>query len=306
MAKFYFKQLFLAGVFCLCNSQVFAQLHLEQVASGVWVHFAPLQKATPSNHGAIANIGFIVGDKCVAVIDTGGSPKQGHALKQAIRKITPKPVCYVINTHAHPDHIYGNIAFQQDGVQFVGHHNLAANMAARSPYYIERSQREWGIQLSAKHSIPPDLAVQKTMRLNLGGRQLLLSAHQTAHTNNDLTIFDIKTNTVWLGDLLFIGHIPVLGGSLLGWLDVLQGFKSQKWQTVIPGHGRSQVWRQDIIAEQKYLQTLLVQIRLALSDGVFLQQAQKTIGYSEQSKWKLFKQFHQRNVAAAFVELEWE
>src|SRR5690606_33874598 len=79
-------------------------LAMQEVAAGIFVHQGVHEDATPAIHGAIANVGFIVGAKCVAVIDTGGSYAQGRALRTAISRHTSLPVCYVINTHVHPDH----------------------------------------------------------------------------------------------------------------------------------------------------------------------------------------------------------
>ncbi|NOR69270.1 MAG: quinoprotein relay system zinc metallohydrolase 2 [Methylomarinum sp.] len=282
-------------------------LSVTEVTSGVFVHFGQHQLPDKVNHGAIANIGFIVGDDCVAVIDTGGNPEQGYALKKAIQKTTKTPVCYVINTHVHPDHIYGNIAFKQPGVKFIGHKKLARAMAARGEYYIDKASEQLDIQLTAKHLIPPDKSVKKHMSIDLGGRKLMLTAHPTAHTDNDLTVFDKITGTLWMSDLLFIEHLPVIDGSLLGWLKELKRLEKRTYTLVIPGHGPVVTdWPKSMQAEKNYLQTLLTEIRQIIQQGGFIEEAIETVGYSEKHKWKLFDQFHKRNVTTAFAELEWE
>lgn len=289
------------------NTWAVSALSVTEVTSGIFVHFGNHELPNKTNHGAIANIGFIVGKSCVAVIDTGGNPEQGYALKKAIEKTTDKPVCYVINTHVHPDHIYGNIAFKKSGVKFIGHKNLARAMSARGQYYIDKASEQLDISLSAKHIIAPNKTVKKHMIIDLGDRKLTLTAHPTAHTDNDLTVFDQKTNSLWMSDLLFIEHLPVIDGSLKGWLKVIKRLEKNDYQFVIPGHGPVVTdWPLSLQAEKNYLQILLTEIRQMLKKGQFIEQAIETVAYSEKSKWKLFDQFHKRNVTTAFAELEWE
>ncbi|KAF3978204.1 MAG: quinoprotein relay system zinc metallohydrolase 2 [Methylococcales symbiont of Iophon sp. n. MRB-2018] len=280
---------------------------VSEVAPSIYVHFGQHQLPDKVNHGAVANIGFIVGDTCVAVIDSGGNPDQGYALKAAIKRITDKPVCYVINTHVHPDHIYGNIAFKEKGVKFIGHKKLARAMSARGNYYIAKAAEQLDLKLTAAHIIPPDRSVKNHLAIDLGGRKLILTAQPTAHSDNDLTIFDKKTNTLWLSDLLFIDHLPVIDGSLKGWLEVMQKLQKQKFTTVIPGHGEVVTdWPNGLTAQTTYLQVLLTEIREMIAKGIFLEEAIELVGYSEKDKWQLFDQFHKRNVTTAFAELEWE
>ncbi len=298
---------FLFFLFITFNVNATSKLSVTEVSSGIYVHFGKHQMPNKTNHGAIANIGFIVGKSCVAVIDTGGSPEQGYALKQAIEQATKTPICYVINTHVHPDHIYGNIAFKQPGVKFIGHKKLARAMSARGQFYNDRSEDQLGIKLTAKHLIPPDKSVKKQMTIDLGGRKLKLTAHPTAHTDNDLTVFDVKTNTLWMSDLLFLEHLPVIDGSIKGWLKELKQLEKRNFKMVIPGHGPTVTdWPKSMQAEKDYLQLLLTEIRKMITKGHFLEEAVKTVGTSEKGKWKLFDQFHKRNVTTSFAELEWE
>jgi len=282
-------------------------LSVTEITSGIFVHFGNHEVPNKTNHGAIANIGFIVGNSCVAVIDTGGNPEQGYALKQTIEQTTDKPVCYVINTHVHPDHIYGNIAFKQKGVKFIGHKKLARAMATRGTYYIEKANEQLDIKLQEKHIIAPDKEVKKHLFIDLGGRRLRLTAHPTAHTDNDLTVFDLNTKTLWMSDLLFIEHLPVIDGSLKGWLSELNRMEKNHYKYVVPGHGPIVTdWPKSLQPEKHYLNTLLIEIREMLAQGRYIEEAIATVGYSEKDKWKLFDQFHKRNVTTAFAELEWE
>ena len=133
-----------------------AALPVTQVAPGVYVHHGEHKDINVGYGGDICNISFVIGDKGVAVIDTGGSPKVGAQLREAIRNITRLPVLYVINTHVHPDHVLGNAAFIQDHPVFVGHNKLAGFMAQRKEAYL-RNQPEWvgadaaGTELDTAH-----------------------------------------------------------------------------------------------------------------------------------------------------------
>lgn len=282
-------------------------LSITQVAPGVYVHFGAHEIPDTRNHGAIANIGFIVGERCIAVIDTGGNPDQGRALKNAIKHTSDKPVCYVINTHVHPDHIYGNSVFKEAGVKFVGHEKLARALSARGAFYIGKAKDLLGIDLTESDLIPPDISVQGHLDIDLGGRILKLTAHPAAHTDSDLTVYDQLTDTMWLADLLFIEHLPVIDGSLKGWLTVIDELEQHSYQRVIPGHGPLVTdWPLSLRPEKDYLTMLLTEIRATIKAGGLLEQALETVGYTAKPRWKLFDEFHRKNISTAFSELEWE
>ena len=283
-------------------------LPVTEIAPGVFVHLGVQELISESNAGGIANVGFIVGNDAVAVIDSGGSPAEGARLLAAIRKVTPLPVTYVINTHMHPDHVLGNQAFRDTGAVFAGHHHLAAALAARATQYVEANSRLLGPDLGAGLEVVlPTMAVQDETVIDLGGRRLVLTAWPTAHTDNDLTVFDAASGALFTGDLLFVGHLPVVDGKLAGWLQVMDRLAAIPARRVVPGHGPVQTeWPAAMDDQRRYLETLVRDLRAIIARGGTLEEAAAAAAQSERGRWLLFDDFNARNATAGFAELEWE
>lgn len=283
-----------------------SDFEVENPAPGVYVHYGIQAGMSASNAGDVANLGFVVGATCVAVIDTGGTYAVGRALRLAIRRVTTLPVCYVINTHVHPDHVFGNQAFVEDRPEFVGHARLAEGMRRRGPNYLRALLRDLGTAAQGTTLVFPTRTVATVERLELGGRSLKLRAWPTAHTDTDLTVFDETSGTLWLGDLLFVGHVPVVDGSLRGFIAAIDELKGVPAQRAIPGHGRASAWPDALLREEHYLKRLFHDVRVAIVAKTPIAEAIATVGCDDADHWLLVDQFHKRNVSAAYVELEWD
>ena len=277
---------------------------MTEVAPGSFVRPGVHEEATAANQDGIANIGFVIGADAVAVIDPGGSLSDGERLRASIRARTGRPIRYVVMTHLHPDHVFGAGAFAEDQPVFVGHARMAGMLVQRGEFYRNSLADILGIEQAGDYA-KPGLLVDDTASIDLGGRTLQIQAHPTAHTDNDLSILDGATGTMWLGDLLFVDRVPALDGSIAGWLRETAALRSATW--AVPGHGPAIVpWPTAAAPQERYLGGLARDIRAIIKRGGDIDQAVETVGLAERDRWLLFDDYNARNVTAAFKELEWE
>lgn len=281
---------------------------VTQISPGAFVRQGEVSLPSAANGGATANIGFIIGAESVTVIDTGGSLCDGLRLRKAIRQRTALPIGHVINTHGHPDHVFGNAAFADDPATIIGHRNLPAALGERGEHYLQSYDRQIGTAaMKGTRLILPDTLVADRLTIDLGGRELVIVAYPAAHTNNDLTVFDRQSSALWTGDLVFLNHVPVLDGSISGWLAVTSELMQHEATRIVPGHGPiTAEWPEAGENQRRYLERLAADIRRAIGAGDSIGEAADQAAKGERDKWRLFDSYNRRNASAGYAELEWE
>lgn len=290
------------------GAQCAVPANVMEIAPGAFVRPGIHALPDKENLGAIANIGFIIGNESVAVIDTGASLCDGQRLRAAITERTKLPIRFVINTHVHPDHILGNAAFVGPEAKFIAHEKMARALSERGEHYL----RSYGEQISPAATkgtriIPPDIGVKDEMRFDLGGREIVVTAHSAAHTDNDLTVLDKENEILWTGDLVFMDHIPVLDGSLKGWIAVTANLMNNEAKYIVPGHGPVKApWPDAAQKQLRYLNRLADDLRKAIEAGQTMNEASVSAGAAQERDWRLFDDFNRRNAITGFAELEWE
>jgi quinoprotein relay system zinc metallohydrolase 2 len=316
------KNFFIFILFFLFSSLIIAEnkikpLNVKKIADGVYVHYGKHENIYEgSNIGDIANLGFIIGDESIAVIDTGGSHQVGEALKLAIKKISKKPIKYVINTHVHQDHIFGNTAFISDETIIYGHFNLKKALQERGSQYIrqvsEAGDKVKGTRIIFPHRIIAETSPDQVKKLSneitidLGNRKLLLTSHATAHTYSDASVFDLKTKTFFVGDLVSDERAPTMDGLVKNWIKVLNEIEKVDFKIMVPGHGKIQKDNTALKKTRTYLQVLYDDVIDALKKDMPAEKVIKIAAQTEKDKWILFDRVNPGNVVRTFMRYEWE
>ncbi|MCR9088002.1 MAG: quinoprotein relay system zinc metallohydrolase 2 [Rhodobacteraceae bacterium] len=284
-------------------------LPVTEVAPGLFVHLGLVEEPDENNRGDVSNLGFVIGETGVAVVDTGTARWMGEALWRAIRAETDLPVSHVILTHMHPDHVFGVAPLAETGAQVVGHAAMPRALADRQENYIESLDRLIGTRdFLGTRAVLPEVLVDDMLEIDLGGdRVLSLRAWPAAHTGNDLTVQDLATGTMFAGDLVFHRHTPALDGDLTGWQEVLVQMSELGVTQLVPGHGGPLLdWPEGGADQLRYLEVLEADTRAAIDAGQRIGDAVEVIAESEADKWELFEAYNPRNATVAFTELEWE
>jgi glyoxylase-like metal-dependent hydrolase (beta-lactamase superfamily II) len=217
------------------------------------------------------NMGFIVTDEGVVVIDTGMTPEIGREFLADIRKETDKPVRYVIFTHYHYDHVDGAVAFQAPGVQFIAHENLPRNL--RLLKGLERvNQTVLGLASEAP-TVYPDITYRDSTTLAVGGREIRLY-HAMGETDDATLVWLPKERVIFIGDLnnANLGSPVMPEGYPEGFIAAVNLIEGLQPTTLVPGHGRIE---ETTVASLKSMSTvtawLMAQVRQSVGAGLDLE-----------------------------------
>ena len=204
------------------------------VADGIWLIRGADEDIRASNGGAIANITVIATDAGAVLVDAGPSLRFGRQLAEVAAKLVGKPVTRVYLTHLHPDHTYGDAAF--DPAAIAATPALIASLRAEGGGFADGMYRLLGDWMRGTELRLPGHVVSAPEE-TVGGRtfrMLPLAGHSAA----DLALLDTRTGTLVAGDLVFHDRAPSTPhADLPRWRTSLDTLKALGHARVIPGHG---------------------------------------------------------------------
>ena len=282
--------------------------NLEEVADKIYVHFGFQEDANKINKGDISNIGFIIGDKSILVIDTGGTPNIGEALYKKIKDISGLPISYVVITHSHPDHYFGTNVFTNESIDIIGHSKLQRSLDANFEFYKNLqlvNTRDQSVKEFKNFKITKIVNVDKNLTIDLGNRIVEIKAWRSGHTDNDLSIFDKKTKTLWTENI-FIRRTPSIRASVKGWKKNLEETSKMDVNLIIPGHGPVKKKNEALKPMLSYFNRLIDNTRKFHKNNLSLSKAIETFPSENMEKWLLYNVYHPSNITKVYTELEWE
>lgn len=214
-----------------------------QLSKRVWLIYSPDSFPTPENQGMMCNVTFVVTQKGVVVLDSGGSVQIGEMVLRMIKTVTSKPVIAVFNSHYHGDHWLGNHAYAE-AYPGLPIYSLAENI--RQIKGVEGSLwrgllEKWTNQATAGTKIvPPNTEVQHAQVFDFGDTRLKMHFYGTAHTPCDLSVEVVEDRITHIGDIAMENRIANIDdGSYPGTFKYYQALqKSAGDQLWLPGHGR--------------------------------------------------------------------
>ncbi|MEJ2309464.1 MAG: MBL fold metallo-hydrolase [Gammaproteobacteria bacterium] len=201
-----------------------------------------LAGAATDHEGFISNAGFVITDEGVVLFDALGTPALAWQLRQEIAKITDKPVIKVVVSHYHADHILGLEVFKDEGAEViapaeasiyldsgVGKERLEERSLSLDPWVTEKTRL-----------VPPDVWLDRSMTLEIGGKTLSILHLGKAHSDGDMAMLVEPDKVLFTGDILFEGRVPFVGSAdTAGWLEALESMQTSGLEALVPGHGPS-------------------------------------------------------------------
>ncbi len=252
---------------------------LVKLSDRVYAFIAP---GPAASEGLGANSGFIVGSEGVLVVDSRYTAELARQLLDAVRSITDAPVRYVVNTHYHPDHAWGNSVFKEEGAVIVSQKETRADIEKYSPLYFDyyREAREDAYeQIKDVTVVLPDTTFDDELSIDLGGVVVMLRHFGPGHTNGDCVVFVPKDKVVFTGGLVTNGYHPNLGdegADFDNWIATLIRLGKMNMQYIVPAQGL--VSGPEVLETcRAYFETLRDRCRDEIRKGSYVQIAALTI-----------------------------
>ncbi len=249
------KILLFSIVLCMfvLGGAVHAAEKLTRIADNVYAYVDTKQSSKNNSFGA--NAGIIIGRDGIAVVDTLVSAKEAKRFIKAIKSVSKKPIKYVINTHYHLDHAFGNSEFAKLGAVIIAQENNKQAMI-KSAEATLKDIGQFGLTMEDMKGTAiayPTLSYGDRITIDLGNQLIELRHALVSHTDGDTLVYLPDKKILFTGDILFTNYHPFLAeGNIESWCTELDELQAMDVEKIIPGHGPLS-GKQDLTTMKQYL-----------------------------------------------------
>lgn len=252
-----------------------------------------------------SNCGVILTQEGVVLIDSGHNPTDSRAIAAAVKKLTPLPVRFLIDTEPHPDHTTGHFVHSPPAV-IIAHEGATESMKGRERENPARIQKlaavspEMRSALEGYRFIPPHIEYRQKMTLNVGERTFELMHLKAVHSEADTAVWLPKERVLFSASGIVVDQFNILR-PFVTIPDILAAAKMMKAlnpEHVIPGHGTPGTVK--IFEDtEKYYALLIERVGAMVKAGKSLDEIKKTVKMPEYDHWATKERFP-TNVEAAY------
>ena len=236
-------------------------------------------------HHEESNAAWMVTDEGVLVIDTRQHPRRAEELLAMIRRTTDKPIRWVVNTHAHGDHYFGNSVFKREGAVFIAHRDTAGMMKSHFGLEMKRRQgyfRQRQFDPKEVSVVLPDITFDSTLTLTLGGRTVELVYMGAGQNPGDTFLRFPKERVLFAGGPFSRNSWPnpSFTPSIAAWVDILRKMAAMDVDIYLGGHG--DIGRREHVLQQaKMLEDFDRGMRAAVAKGLSREEIVRTVRFTE-------------------------
>jgi glyoxylase-like metal-dependent hydrolase (beta-lactamase superfamily II) len=289
---------------------VFAvEVRFERVADGVYAHVGDLGGRTLRNEGLNANIGLVLTNDGAVLIDPGATWSSARDIHQAVERVSPQPVRWVINTGGQDHRWLGNGYFKAQGAEILAHEAARSDMSDRGGDQLAALRTVLG---SKAEGTEPVLATRwlagRETALVLGGVRFEFRHRGGGHTPGDLLVWLPQQQVLFAGDLVYVdrllGVLPV--SSTAAWLASFEEIAALAPRRIVPGHGRVTDLATASAQTERYLRALRAHMKRAVDDAIDVSAAVKSFDLAPWRDLANSAELHPGNANRTYLELERE
>jgi glyoxylase-like metal-dependent hydrolase (beta-lactamase superfamily II) len=285
------------------------QVDFRPVADGVYAHIGDTGARTVVNEGLNANIGLVLTPAGAVLIDSGATFSSAADIAQAVRKLTPQPIRWVINTGGQDHRWLGNGFFKAQGAELIAHANAQADMNNRGNDQLQGLKAVLGAKADGTVPMLPTRWLRGAdERLELGGVVFEFKHRGGAHTPGDTMVWLPQKNVLFSGDVVYVdrllGVLPV--SNTKQWLATFDVIEALKPAVLVPGHGRVTDLASAKADTQAYLLALRAHMKKAVDDGVDVSAAVKSFDATPFVRLLNATELMPGNASRTYLEMERE